>query len=1046
MPFRSLALWLVLVALVVPVAAQDSIPRTFTQQPEIAPTVSPEEIAAAKAESPTAGLPSTLFTRGANYEWIWGDDMRKQYTLRKEFAGGSSAARLRATCDNDVVLYLNGQKIGESHEWQQPLEIDVQKYLKDGANVLQAEVANEGGTGGFALKLALTRGDSTEYVVTDGSWQAADKAGKEPLKPAKVVGKGGDKPWNNVLVDAKGSSRGGTDGKFHLQPGFQVERLFTVPKEQLGSWVSITFDNKGRLIASDQGNLGLCRITPPRIGSSEPTKVERLDLKFMNGSKEVPFSGSHGMLYAFDSLYVSINGGPGSGLYRCRDTNGDDQFDEITKLREIRGGGEHGPHSLRLSPDGKSIYIICGNYTQLPDDKTARIPMNWQEDHILPRMWDANGHARGLMAPGGWVAKTDPEGKSWEVASMGYRNPFDFDFNADGEMFAYDADMEWDVGSPWYRPTRVVHATSGSEFGWRSGSGKWPTYYLDSLPELVNIGPGSPVGAVFGYGTKFPAKYQKAFFICDWTFGTMYAIHIEPSGASYRAVKEEFVGRTPLPLTDCAVGPDGALYFSIGGRGTQSELFRVTYVGSEPTTQVDAKNSEGADLRALRRKLEQYHQKSAKGAEVVEFAYPYLNHADRHIRYAARIAIEHQDVSLWQSRVLAEKDPRALITGVVALARQGDKSLQGDLLAALERIKFAELEEFEQLALLRAYQLVFTRTGEPSKEAAPALVAKFDALFPNKNDALNREISQLLIFLQSPTIGHKLVAIMTTGSNQEPPPVIDPVLARNAGYGGTIAKSLGNSVHQQKMFYAFSLRNLKAGWTMEDRKAYFQWLADARQFSGGSSFQGFLRNIDDEAFASATDNERLAIEALKIRKPYQLKELPKPIGPGRDYTLAEIVELGATKLVKRDFKNGQKTFSAARCVVCHRFNGEGGATGPDLTQVAGRFNLKDLTESMTDPSKVISDQYKASTVQTVDGKVYTGKIVSETKESLIIVINPEDSTKTVEVAKKNVDEIVPSTVSLMPKDLLKSLNENEVFDLLAYLLSRGEANHPMFRK
>src|SRR5689334_798605 len=65
---------------------------------------------------------------------------------------------------------------------------------------------------------------------------------------------------------------------FLLQPGFRVERLFTVPKDTLGSWVAITFDNKGRLIASDQGNLGLCRITPPTLGSSQPTKVEQLDV------------------------------------------------------------------------------------------------------------------------------------------------------------------------------------------------------------------------------------------------------------------------------------------------------------------------------------------------------------------------------------------------------------------------------------------------------------------------------------------------------------------------------------------------------------------------------------------------------------------------------------------------------------------------------------------------------------------------------------------------------------------------------------------------
>ncbi|MCA9267513.1 MAG: heme-binding protein, partial [Planctomycetales bacterium] len=440
------------------------------------------------------------------------------------------------------------------------------------------------------------------------SWTAAAKSSPDQREKVRVVGSMGDSPWGDVFSQAGGIASVKRD-VFNLLPGFQVELLYTVPKDQQGSWVSIAFDDKGRLLASDQGDKGLYRITPPPIGSDEPTRVESLPVKI---------TGSQGMLHAFGSLYVSVNGGPGSGIYRLKDTNGDDQYDEVTKLKSIRGGGEHGPHALRLSPDGKSIYWIAGNHTDPPENfDNSRVPKNWSEDLLLPRQWDANGHARGKLAPGGWIAKTDPEGKTWEIISSGYRNPYDMDFNADGELFAYDADMEWDMGTPWYRPTRVVHATSGSEFGWRSGTGKWPTWYVDSLPQLVNIGPGSPVGAEFGYGTRFPAKYQQALYICDWTFGTMYAIHIQPDGASYKATKEEFVSRTPLPLTDVAVGPDGALYFTVGGRGTQSELYRVTYVGKESTKAVDPKNEKFADLRALRHQIEKYHQPAADAAQAV---------------------------------------------------------------------------------------------------------------------------------------------------------------------------------------------------------------------------------------------------------------------------------------------------------------------------------------------------------------------------------------------------------------------------------------------
>jgi hypothetical protein len=189
-------------------------------------------------------------------------------------------------------------------------------------------------------------------------------------------------------------------------------------------------------------------------------------------------------------------------------------------LRAFDGSGEHGPHAIMLSPDGTKLVIVCGNHTkvpfalknltepqtmagirssqrrvELPPDGTSRVPANWDEDLIIPRMWDAGGHAVGILAPGGYVVSTDPEGKAWEIWSAGYRNAYDMAFNADGELFVYDADMEWDFGSPWYRPTRVNHATSGSELGWRSGTGKWPACYPDSLPALVDIGPGSPVGA-----------------------------------------------------------------------------------------------------------------------------------------------------------------------------------------------------------------------------------------------------------------------------------------------------------------------------------------------------------------------------------------------------------------------------------------------------------------------------------------------------------------------------------------------------------------------
>jgi len=177
----------------------------------------------------------------------------------------------------------------------------------------------------------------------------------------------------------------------------------------------------------------------------------------------------------------------------------------------------------------------------LPEYDLTRTPPFWGEDEVVPRIY-GRGFMKGALAPRGWIAKTDPEGKSWEIIATGFRNPYDAAFNHDGELFTDDSDMEWDLNTTWYRPTRINHVVSGAEFGWRNGSHKWPDYYVDSFGAGLDIGPGSPTGVAFGYGAKFPAKYQNALFICDWSFGKMYAIHIKPAGSTYTAEREEFLG------------------------------------------------------------------------------------------------------------------------------------------------------------------------------------------------------------------------------------------------------------------------------------------------------------------------------------------------------------------------------------------------------------------------------------------------------------------------------------------------------------------------
>lgn len=294
--------------------------------------------------------------------------------------------------------------------------------------------------------------------------------------------------------------------KIKVAKGFQVELLYSVPKEQEGSWVSMTQDDQGRMICSDQYG-ALYRITPPALGGSPTeTKVEKLS---------IDFGHCQGLLFHAGSLYGVVNDEvyQGRGLYRCKDTNNDDQFDTVELLRGFPGkSGEHGPHGVVLGPDGKSLYVQCGNQLEEPSAETSRVPRNWAEDQLFPMLL-GRGFMRDKLAPGGWLAKTDLDGKSWELITIGTRNTYDIAFNRNGDVFGFDADMEWDTGMPWYRPTRVCFMQSGGDFGWRTCSKKFPERWEDSLPAVCDIGPGSPTGVAFGYGAKFPAKFQNALYI-----------------------------------------------------------------------------------------------------------------------------------------------------------------------------------------------------------------------------------------------------------------------------------------------------------------------------------------------------------------------------------------------------------------------------------------------------------------------------------------------------------------------------------------------------
>lgn len=819
-----------------------------------------------------------------------------------------------------------------------------------------------------------------------------------------------------VLAPSLAVGEDATTAGFRTPAGFTVDLVYKVPGADQGSWVSLCVDPQDRILASDQYGK-LYRLT---LAGDQAPQVEQL---------QVNIGMAQGMLCAFGSLYININASKkqlegtdaeGPGVYRLTDTTGDDQYDKIEYLLPMSDqAGEHGPHALILSPDGKQIYLCSGNQTDVPAAATSGpVPRHWGEDHLLGRMPDGRGFMADRQAPGGWICRMDPDGTNVELIANGFRNEYDIAFNPAGELFTYDADMEWDIGTPWYRPTRINHVISGAEFGWRNGTGKWPDYYPDSFGAVVNIGPGSPTGIVFGTGAKFPVKFQEALFICDWSYGVIYAVHLQPQGSSYTGEFESFVSAAPMAATDLVIHPDGNMYFAVGGRRTASALYRVRYTGDESTQPKLANNEANETMadRALRHKLEAFHGHA--DAAAIKPAVANLGHADRAIRYAARIALEWQPVEQWRKAALDLKEPRAIINAAVGLARSGAKADQAALMNKLTSIDFSKLPESTQLELLRAYELVWLRLAEPDAQQRTAVLEQIDAQFPSRGGLLNRELAVVLCYLNAPNIVDRCVNQLQLASAQE------------------------DQIH-----YAFCLRGVDEGWTDELRKGYFQWFFDVASARGGASFGGFLSNIRDVALSKLSDADKKKLGELTGDMPAPADPLanfaPRPLV--EEWTMEKLQPELAKVTAPPDFARGRELTAVAQCFKCHRFAGQGGIQGPDLTGTSRRFSDTDMLTAILEPNKEISDQYQATQFLTENGAI-TGRVANLNGDTLNIVTNmlaPGDFTNV------KVDDILeqrPSPVSMMPSGLLDTFTPEEIADLLAYLRSGGNADHEAYHQ
>lgn len=789
-----------------------------------------------------------------------------------------------------------------------------------------------------------------------------------------------------------------------VHDGFRVELLRSAQPEE-GSWISMTFVDDGTLVvAGDKSGLLRLKLGP----TPEETTVEPIP-----GTDHLKHC--RGVLFALGALYVSETNG--QGIHRLKDADGDGVYEEARLICPLVYNSRygHGLNQMTLGPDGM-LYFAIGNDVQLPEGMDPKSPYrNPQNDWLLP-----NPHDDGQDHRVGYILKLSPDGSTRTVLAGGLRNQVDVAFNRHGELFTWDADMEWDVGLPWYRPTRINHIVSAGEYGWRWGSGKWPAWSPDSLPTTFDTALSSPTGLTFGTHSRWPERFQSALFAADWQNGRLLMIDLLEQGASYTGQSAVFAEGSPLNICDMEFGADGALYFITGGRGSQSGLYRIV-LEDEHRALATARplpertsSTNAAAARQVRRELETLHVQ--QDASRLPLIWEHLGSGDPWIRFAARLALENQPVETWRDRITKTAPSRAKTTALMALARQGEPADQTIVLRGLLDGGLSGNDPEELLWELRTLQLTLIRQGmlaPDGKDDAAAVwkevADKLHELPDSDRFAVHRLRCELLVALKSPRALAETVQQLEAAGTQE----------------------------EQIQFVKTALQ-VRDGWTPEARQTVAQWLIRNRSLPGGKLVKTILGQFRDDFEQSLNDAERAALqqEIAKMREPLPDGENfapPEPRPFVRNWTIDEL-DTRLEELASRPTSpvEGRKMLAAALCLRCHQFGDRGSHIGPDLTTVGMRMNRRTLLESITEPSREIDPKYHNSVYVLEDGQVITGRTTGVGGQTLTIETDALTGASAV-IPRANIVESRTSPVSLMPQGLLNSFTAEEIHELLACL-------------
>lgn len=736
-------------------------------------------------------------------------------------------------------------------------------------------------------------------------------------------------------------------------------------------------------------------------------------------------------VYPDGSIYVATR----MEIFRLRDHDHDGRADERIEICHLETPGNYPHNGLSgLAFDaGGNLYFGFGE--------------NLGAEY---KLIGSDGKSLSGGGEGGNIYCCNMDGKHLRRLATGFWNPFGLGFDRSGHLFAVDNDPD---SRP---PCRLLHIVEGGDYGFKFRNGRkgvhpftaWNGELPGTLPMVSGTGEAPCTVLAYESG-HLPDEYRGDLLVTSWGDHRLERYRLAPRGASFRAEMTTVLsGNEQFRPVGLAVAPDGSLFMSdwvdksypLHGKGrvwrlSAKQPSMSASQSPQPANAMLTANV-GTDIRSALRSPDPFVRQAAITSAVESLSRveaPSLAKIDNALeRLGIAIAkrrsgrSERRDVI---AMLLKDADPLLRLYGVIWVGEE-------QITEQREAIEQLLMSGATNRQLFEASLACLDRlTGEAPRDArAESAGEVFTArLLRNKSASAGiRRFAIRSLRADHPVLTMELLTKLL--ADEDPAIRLEAIRTMRERPEGAWWPSLRELAANER---CSALERCEAIVSLSPERTWDRMLLR-------KLIESNVEEVNSEALRAMratelTEDERRQIRQIADGATGPRKELAERVlvrlPPGdlpkhQDVAgwLARAAGNGSAAAGERVFYHSR----AAGCFRCHEFEGRGHTVGPELSTIGQSMTRERLVQSLVDPSREIAPQFTSYTILKRDGEVLTGIHTGDEVDGRMRYV--DQNGRVFFVHPNEVERRQPSSQSIMPEGLLDQLTQQELRDLVAFLL------------